>query len=611
MANSKEKLFSDFSPVSTQQWLDKMNVDLKGANFEKRLVWKTNEGFKVQPFYRREDLAGLKLTDALPGEFPYVRGTKTNNDWYVRQEIGSASPEKMNEKALDIMMKGITSLSFHLDAKKLNAAYIEVLLHNVAADAVELNFDICQANVVDLAKLLAAYFTKQGYDLKKLQGSIQFDFYGRMLAKGKELGNVVETGKALIEAVKTLPNFRVFSVNATLLSNAGSYITQELGNALAWGNEWMQALTEAGVAADEVAKRIKFNLGIGSDYFMELAKFRTARMLWAAIVAKYTDNKEVAKANIHAVTSTFNMTMYDAHVNLLRSQTEAMSAALAGVDSMTVVPFNVTYEASDNFSERIARNQQLVLKEEAYFEKVVDPAAGSYYVEHLTDAIAKEAWKIFLEIEEDGGFYASIKAGIIQKKINASNEKRHLHVAQRRESLLGTNEFPNFNEKAGSKRPVAPGDPCGNDCTTLNFNREADQFEALRLATEAAAKRPKAFMLTIGNLTMRQARAQYSCNFLACAGYEVVDNLGFKTIEEGAKAAKAAGADIVVLCSSDDEYTEYAIPAFKAVGEDSLFVIAGNPKCADDLRAAGIENFIHVRVNVLETLQAFNAKLLK
>lgn len=611
MANSKEKLFSDFSPVSTQQWLDKMNVDLKGANFEKRLVWKTNEGFKVQPFYRREDLEGLKLTDALPGEFPYVRGTKTDNDWYVRQEIGGTSPEAMNAKALDIMMKGVTSLSFHLDSQKLDAAYIEILLHHVAADAVELNFDVCQAKVVELAKLLADYFTKQDYDLAKLEGSIQYDFYGRMLAKGKELGNVVETSKALLEAVQTLPNFRIFTVNATLLNNAGSFISQELGNALAWGNEWMQALTEAGIAADEVAKRIKFNLGIGSNYFMELAKFRTARMLWASIVAKYTDNKEVAKARIHAETSRFNMTMYDAHVNLLRSQTEAMSAALAGVDSMTVVPFDTTYEKSDDFSERIARNQQLLLKEESYFEKVVDPAAGSYYIEHLTDAIAKEAWKIFLEIEEDGGFYTCIKSGIIQKNINASNEKRHLHVAQRRESLLGTNQFPNFNEAADSKRPIAPGEPCGNDCDTLNFNREADEFEALRLETEAAAKRPKAFMLTIGNLNMRQARAQYSCNFLACAGYEVIDNLGFKTVEEGAQAAKDAGADIVVLCSSDDEYAEYAIPAFEAVGKDSLFIVAGNPKCADDLRAAGIENFIHVRVNVLETLQAFNAKLLK
>jgi len=611
MANSKEKLFSDFSPVSTQQWLDKMNVDLKGANFEKRLVWKTNEGFKVQPFYRREDLEGLKLTDALPGEFPYVRGTKTNNDWYVRQEIGGTSPKQMNEKALDVLMKGVTSLSFHVDGNKLDANYIEVLLNNIAADAVELNFDVCQGEVVELTKLLVAYFTNKGYDLTKLEGSIRFDFYGRMLANGKELGNVVETSKTLIEAIQTIPNFRLFTVNATLLNNAGSYITQELGNALAWGNEWMQTLTEAGVAADEVAKRIKFNFGIGSNYFMELAKFRTARMLWASIVAKYTDNKEVAKARVHAETSTFNMTMYDAHVNLLRSQTEAMSAALAGVDSMTVVPFDKTYKKSDDFSERIARNQQLLLKEESYFGKVVDPAAGSYYLEHLTDSIAKEAWKLFLEIEEDGGFYASIKAGIIQKNINASNEKRHLHVAQRRESLLGTNQFPNFNETADSKRPVAPAALCGQDCATLNFSREADQFETLRMETEAASKRPKAFMLTIGNLAMRQARAQYSCNFLACAGYEVVDNLGFKTIEEGAKAAKEANADIVVLCSSDDEYNEYAIPAFKAVGEDTLFIVAGNPKCADDLRAAGIENFIHVRVNVLETLQAFNAKLLK
>ena len=183
--------------------------------------------------------------------------------------------------------------------------------------------------------------------------------------------------------------------------------------------------------------------------------------------------------------------------------------------------------------------------------------------------------------------------------------------------LLGTNQFPNFTEKAGDKKPVEAtcccggGHTCEKDVPTLNFDRAASEFEALRLETEASGKRPKAFMLTIGNLAMRQARAQYSCNFLACAGYEVVDNLGFSTVEEGIEAAMAAKADIVVLCSSDDEYAEYAVPAFKALDGRAMFIVAGAPACMDDLKAAGIENFIHVRVNVLETLKEFNAKLLK
>ena len=390
-----------------------------------------------------------------------------------------------------------------------------------------------------------------------------------------------------------------------------------MGYALAWGNEYINILTEAGVPAATVAKKIKFNFGISSNYFLEIAKFRAARMLWANIVNSY-DSADLcaAKMHIHAETSSFNLTLFDAHVNLLRTQTEAMSAALAGVDSMTVVPFDKTYQTPDDFSERIARNQQLLLKEESHFDKVVDPAAGSYYVENLTVAIAQQAWANFLKVEEEGGFYAALKANKVQDDINNTGKARRVDVSKRKEVLLGTNQFPNFNEIAGNKKPISNTVCCGghesgcqSDVTALNFDRAASEFEALRLQVEAAPRRPKAFMLTIGNLAMRQARGQYSCNFLACAGYEVVDNLGFETIEAGVEAAMAAKADIVVLCSSDDEYAEYAVPAFKAVNNRAIFIVAGAPACMDDLKAAGIENFVHVRVNVLDTLKELNAKL--
>ena len=631
MADKKEKLFSDFSPVSTERWMEKVTADLKGADFEKKLVWKTNEGFKVKPFYRMEDLEGLKTTDALPGEFPYLRGTKkNNNEWLVRQEIKVACPKEANAKALDILNKGIDSLSFHVKAKELGAEYIETLLEGIHAECVELNFSTCQGHVVELVNLLVAYFRKKGYDMKKLKGSVNYDFFNKMLTRGKEKGEMVQTAKALIEAIQPLPLYRVLNVNALSLNNAGAYIYQELGYALAWGNEYMSRLTDAGIPAGTVAKKIKFNFGISSNYFLEIAKFRAARLLWANIVAAYDSSLRdegkgadqdcccAAKMAVHAETSSFNLTLFDAHVNLLRTQTEAMSAALGGVDSMTVVPFDKAYETPDDFSERLARNQQLLLKEESHFDKVIDPAAGSYYIENLTVSIAQQAWNLFLSVEEAGGFYAALKAGTVQAAVNESNKARHKAVAQRREILLGTNQFPNFNEKAGEKRPVETKCCCGGqehtcekDVATLVFDRAASEFEALRLETEASGKRPKAFMLTIGNLAMRQARAQYSCNFLACAGYEVVDNLGFETVEAGVEAAVAAKADIVVICSSDDEYAEYAIPAFKALDGRAMFIVAGNPECAETLKAAGIENFIHVRVNVLDTLKEFNAKLLK
>ena len=607
MADSKEKLFSDFLPVSTEKWMEKITADLKGADFEKKLVWKTNEGFKVKPFYRQEDLQNLKTTEGLPGEFPYLRGTKKDNTWFVRQDIKVDNAKDANAKALDVLMKGVDSIGFTIKAKDLSADYIETLLNEICAECVELNFSTCQGHTVELAKLLVAYYQKKGYDLTKLQGSVNYDPMNKMMKKGKDVSDFVATAKELIETLAPLPLYRCINVNALTLNNAGAYISQELGYALAWGNEYLGKLTDAGLSVDEVAKRIKFNFGISSNYFMEIAKFRAGRMLWADIVKQYNPTCDCAcKMKAHAETSTFNLTLFDAHVNLLRTQTEAMSAALAGVDSMTVTPFNKTYETPDDFSERIARNQQLLLKEESHFDKVVDPAAGSYYIENLTVAIAQQAWNIFLKVEEEGGFLSAVKEGRVQNDINESGKARHIAVSKRKEILLGTNQYPNFNELSNGKRPVEQKCCCGGgdkeqSCEktieTLNFDRAASEFEALRLQTEASGKRPKAFMLTIGNLAMRQARAQFSCNFLACAGYQVIDNLGFPTVEEGVEAAMKAGADIVVLCSSDDEYAEYAVPAFKAVGDRAIFIVAGAPECMEDLKAAGIEHFIHVRVN--------------
>ena len=635
MADSKEKLFSDFSPVSTQEWMDKITVDLKGADFEKKSVWRTNEGFKVKPFYRQEDLEGLKTTEGLPGQYPYIRGIKKDdNTWFIRQDINVNDAAEANAKALDILNKGVDSLGFHIKAKELNAEYLDTLLKDICCECVELNFSTCQRHTLQLAQLLVAYFQKKGYAPEKLKGSLNFDPISKMMQKGKDVSAVIATGKELVETLAAYPHFRCIAVNSVQLNNAGAYIYQELGYALAWGNEYLNQLVEAGVPAALAAKKIKFNFGISSNYFMEIAKFRAARMLWADIVKQYapkcprTDCKNTGadgtcycacKMVAHAETSNFNLTLFDAHVNLLRTQTEAMSAAIAGVNSITVSPFDKAYQTPDDFSERIARNQQLLLKEESHLNRIVDPAAGSYYIENLTVAIAKQAWDLFLSVEEAGGMLQAVKAGSIQEAVNQSNKARHEAVSKRKEILLGTNQYPNFNELAGDKRPLDGCKKCGcggeaheeeGTLAKLETARAASEFEALRLETENSGKRPKAFMLTIGNLAMRQARAQFSCNFLACAGYQVIDNLGFASVEEGIEAAMKAQADIVVICSSDDEYAEYAIPAFKALNGRAMFIVAGAPACMEELKAAGIENFIHVRCNVLETLREYNSKLL-
>ena len=616
MSNNKEKLFTEFTAPTTQEWLDKIEVDLKGADFQKRLVWRTNEGFNVQPFYRREDLANLKAVDSLPGEFPFVRGNKKDNNlWFVRQDINAEDAKAANAKALDILNKGVDSLGFKISGDAVSAEFVATLLDGILPQYVELNFKTCQRHCVELAEILVAYFKEKGYPLADLKGSINFDPIEKILKKGKDVSPVLAQAKSLIEALKELPGYKCINVNSVSLNNAGAYIYQELGYALAWGAEYLNVLTEAGVDATEAAKRIKFNMGVSENYFMEIAKFRAARLLWAQIVKQFEPKCDCAcQMHVCAVTSEYNQTLFDSYVNLLRSQTETMSAALANVDSIIVTPFDKPYEQPTEFAERIARNQQLLLKEEAHFDKLVDVAGGSYTIEHLTDAIAQEGWKLFLAVEESGGFLAEALKGNITNAVNASNDKRHAAAATRKEFILGTNQFPNFTETSEGKQPCGSACCCGTatnetELPKLNTERLASEFEALRLSTEKAKKQPIAFMLTIGNLAMRQARAQFSCNFLAAAGYKVMDNLGFKTVEEGVDAALEAKADIVVICSSDDEYAEYAIPAFQYLNGRAMFVVAGAPACSEDLKAAGIENFIHVKSNQLGTLKEYNQKL--
>lgn len=612
MSKDREKLFGEFTPVSSEEWKNKIIEDLKGADYDKKMIWRTSEGFNVKPFYRKEDIEGA--TESLPGEYPYTRGNRADNNWLIRQELPTDDVRAANLNARRQIENGVTSIGFGVKGRMVSAEFIEQLLDGIDATSIELNFRVCAKRTVDFANLLAAYYKTQGYNLGLIRGCVEYDPIGKELVRGKVLDGYVENIKSILEALDELPNVRCVAVNAADLCNAGAYITQELGYALAWGNEYMNTMTEAGISADRAAKAIKFNFGISSNFFMEIAKFRAARTLWSKIVEQYEPSCKCAcKMIIHAATSMFNLTLFDPYVNMLRTQTEAMSAAIAGVESIGVLPYDSVYETPTEFAQRIAKNQQLILKHESHLDKVVDPAGGSYYIESLTRSIASEAWKLFLEIEEAGGLHKAVKEGTIQKAINESGNNRRTALAKRREILLGTNQYPNFGETSEGREPLQKlcccGKPEEHKEGTLDLARLGTEFEALRLATERSGKRPKAFMLTIGNLAMRQARAQFSCNFLATAGYEVIDNLGFKSVEEGAAAALDAKADIVVICSSDDEYAQYAVPAYELLKDKALFIVAGAPACTEELQRAGIENFIHVRVNVLETLKALNAKL--
>lgn len=613
------KLFEEFPPILTQEWEDKIKTDLKGADYEKKLVWRTIEGFSVRPYYRAEHLKNLKHLKYVPGEFPFVRGNKVkSNEWYIRQNIDVTDPKEANKKALDILMRGIDSLGFDLTEKEeLSNNDLANLLKNICLESIELNIMGATA-AHPFVDYLKNKITQENINANEVKGSVCFDPLAHLSLRGnfcKAQDEVFETAKALIEKAKSLTKFRTIGVNGEMFSNSGASIVQELGFALSMGNQYLNILTDKGLDVDTVSQNIKFNLGVSTNYFMEIAKFRAARMLWAKIVEAYEPkNNEAAKMNIHAVTSKWNQTIYDPYVNMLRGTTESMSAVLAGIESLTVTPFDVSFEKPTEFAERIARNTQIILKEESYFDKVVDPAGGSYYIENLTASIAEHAWSLFKEIEEKGGYIEAFKAGIIQDKVNETANKRNLNIASRKEVILGVNQYPNAEEKMEAKYDA-------DTILTKNIKREdaiaeplkpyrgAEEIELLRLKTDQAAKTPKVFLLTIGNPVMRKARAGFASGFFACAGFDIIDNLGFDSVDEGVKAALDQKSDIVVVCSSDDEYPEVAPAIFEKIDNKAITVVAGYPACVDDLKAKGIKHFIHIKSNLLETLKGFQKEL--
>jgi methylmalonyl-CoA mutase len=497
--SKREKLFEQFPPVSTKEWMAKIKADLKGADFIKKLVWKTNEGFEVKPFYRSEDIDGLPYISVLPGDFPYIRGTRNNgNSWLIRQNIDIEDYKLANKKALDILMKGVDSLGFVIkDPESISEKNIETLLKGIHFESVELNF-LSNGKAKEILEYLIKAVKKEGANLTKIRGAIEADPLGRLMINGN-LCITVESGldylAALTREALPLSHFRTIRVDASNFTNAGADIVKELAFGLSMANEYMFQLTERGISSDIAASKICFSFGTGSNYFFEIAKLRAARLLWSLVVSSYKPEKpESSVMEIHSITSRWNKTIYDPYVNLLRTQTEAMSAVLGGADSLTVDPFDMVFRQPDEFSERIARNQQLILKEEAYFDKTADPAGGSYYIEKLTYMIAENAWKLFVEIEEQGGFMSLLKSGFIQKIIKESAEIRKSDIAGKKEILLGTNKYPDFNETISSSvnySKVFPDYPDGTDniVEPVRLFRGAEEFERLRIEADKGIKK--------------------------------------------------------------------------------------------------------------------------
>jgi methylmalonyl-CoA mutase len=611
-----KNLFSEFPPVSTSQWEEKIKTDLKGADYEKTLIWKTDEGINVKPYYRAEDLEGLEYLSALPGEKPYVRGVKKDkNDWIIRQDIYTGDIAEANQIALDVISRGADAVG--LNVKEITShKQMQQLLQGIDITKTGINFMSSRSYPLTL-ELFIYEIAHRGLEGTKIAGSLNFDAISYLLLHGdfyqSKQSNMDEADYLIQTILKRLTGFHAITVNGHLFQNAGATLVQELAFSLASGNDYLTDLTSKELPVDRVAESLRFSFGIGSNYFMEIAKLRAARLLWSAIVEQYhPENPESFRMFIHSTTSLWNKTVYDPYVNLLRTTTEGMSAAIGNTDSLTILPFDFPYKNESEISRRIARNQQLILKEEAYLDKIIDPAAGSYYIENLTHSIAIHAWELFKVIEEKGGLIECIRTGFVQDEIERSCRKKDMDIAQRKIMILGTNQYANPLEFMSQSIEKLQGSPNNEPSVykKLHIYRGARAFEEVRLATEHAVsggkKKPSVFLLTIGHPGMRKARATFATNFFGCAGYEIIDNAGFKTVEKGVKAAVDSKAEIIVLCSSDKEYgilAPAACQGIKSQNKEAIILVAGYPReIVETLKSNGTDDFIHVRTNVLEFL---------
>jgi len=569
-------LLQDFPPVSTQAWEEAIARDLKGADYSKKLIWQSDEGLAVKPYYRAEDLQGMEYLDAPPGAFPFVRTARTNADWRIREEIFEANPEIANRAAQSALAAGAEQIAFR-NASIQNASDLGMLLVNL--QQIPVHFEEASEPLIRLL------IDRQ----RQAPSSTSFD----------PLTNLDFAAEIASSAP---PSFTPFTLHGDEFEESGATAVEEIAFTLAAAVDYLSAMQVRNVSIDRAVASIEFSFAIGANFFFQIAKLRAFRLLWARAVESFDGSKQSAAARIHARTSRWNKTVYDPHVNILRDTTEAISAILGGADSISVAPFDECYKQPDRASRRLARNTQSLLKQEALFSRVADPAAGSYAIEVCTDFIAREAWRTLQSIEAAGGYQKAKADGQIAQALQQSLAVRDKAVTSRRRVFTGTNQYANPSE-----RVLDRVDPA----RVFAGSRGTQNFERLRLRTErhtaATGATPGILLAEFGDLKMRGARSNFATNFFACAGFDIRTQQ-FSTPSELA----AADADLIVLCSSDPEYLAFTtdlMPALRTLSCATPVLVAGNPDSAEQLRATGIADFVHIRTNPIEFLTQWQKKL--
>jgi methylmalonyl-CoA mutase len=475
-------LKKDFPIPSYIDWKKQVEKDLKGESFEKRLITKTYEGINLRPIYTSDDIKDLPQLNDFPGFENYLRGYSASgfngHEWEIAQEYNQALPEDLNEALRYDLKRGLNYINIVLDNPTMlgldadEAKSEEVGKNGLSISGVKKmhilfkDIDIreqpinvsCGFSALPFTLLFTSYIREIRRSLMNIKGSIVSDPYQYLLTNGKlpiSVAQIFEEIKIATELmIKSNSPIKTIGVSGLAYHNSGANAVQELAFTLASGAEYLYKISSKGLKVDEIARKMKFTFGIGSFYFMEVAKIRAARMLWNKILETFNVTYENRKMSIHAKVSELNQTYFDPYVNILRNTTEAFSAIVAGVDSIETNPFDKSFNPTDNFSRRIARNTQIILKEESHLDQVIDPAGGAYFVESLTNDIAIEAWKLFQKIDEDGGMLNAIKSGFVLSEIEKVAEQRKKDFAKRKSVLVGTNMYANPKEKSPELKSI-------------------------------------------------------------------------------------------------------------------------------------------------------------
>ncbi|MFD1602812.1 methylmalonyl-CoA mutase subunit beta [Flavobacterium artemisiae] len=450
-------LFDDFNPISSKQWKQKIQFELDGADYNQTVIWNSPEDIQVKPFYHSDEFS--KAADV----------NTTASNFKICQNIFVFDVEKSIERALNTLERGAESLRFTIQNEKID---IQKLLENLLLENRTVYFHFSFISI-DFVKKLDVISIQ-----KKAHFYCNFDPIGQLAREGNWFSTSEKTNFDTLNLLfKNTSNLNLLSVDLGLYQNSGANITQQIAYSLAHANEYLNRFPD-------LSKQIVFQVSVGTNYFFEIAKLRALRMLFNLIAKEYNSNID---CHILATPTKRNKTIYDYNVNMLRTTTECMSAILGGADAIANLPYDALYHKDNEFGDRIARNQLLVLKHESYFDKVDNPADGSYYIESLTMQLAEKSLALFKDIEANGGFLKLLNDGTIKKKIQESANKEQELFDSKKEVLLGTNKYPNKDDRMKHDLELFPFvkiKPRKTLITPIIEKRLAEKMEQERLEQE-------------------------------------------------------------------------------------------------------------------------------